>query len=126
MINLYLDDTRKCPENFILAKTFEEAIFILENYKVNILSLDHDLGLDKNGNLRKTGYDLVKYICENNILVNEIYLHTANPIGRENMYHTLLSAQRRGFINKSIKIYPYPYIRWQSKKFTKEGLIIKL
>ena len=61
MINLYLNDTRKSWK-FYISKNFWRNIFILENYKVNIFIIDHDLGLDKNGNLRKTGYDLVKYI----------------------------------------------------------------
>lgn len=107
-INLYLDDSRDCPKDFVLAKTIEEAIYYLKNFKVNILSLDHDLGIDKNGKLLPTGYDLVKYICENNIYIKEVYLHTDNPVGRENMYETLIASQRRGFISKDIKIYKYP------------------
>ncbi|EGQ26369.1 hypothetical protein HMPREF9372_1649 [Sporosarcina newyorkensis 2681] len=36
-----------------------------------------------------TGYDLVKYIFEKGLRANKIYLHTDNPVDRENMYHTL-------------------------------------
>lgn len=77
------------------------------NYTVDILSLDHDLGEDKQGNLLPTGYDLVKYICTEGLRANNIYLHTDNPVGRENMYETLKGAQRRGFIDSDIKIYHY-------------------
>ena len=64
MINLYIDDTRPKPEGFILAKTAEEAIKIIDSENIEILSLDHDLGTNRRGQLSPTGYDLVKYICE--------------------------------------------------------------
>lgn len=85
----------------------EEAIYYIENYKVHILSLDHDLGEDREGTLLPTGYDLVKYICENGLRADKIYLHTDNGVGRENMYQTLKAAQRRGFIDQDIEIYHY-------------------
>ncbi|WP_346421766.1 cyclic-phosphate processing receiver domain-containing protein [Oceanobacillus sp. E9] len=47
-----------------------------------------------------TGYDLVKIFCEKGLRANKIFLHTDNGVGRENMYHTLKGAQRRGFIDK--------------------------
>ncbi|WP_368488939.1 cyclic-phosphate processing receiver domain-containing protein [Clostridium sp. BJN0013] len=72
-INLYLDDLRDCPESFILARTVEEAIYYLENYNVEILSLNHDLGEDEKGNLLSTGYDLVKYICKQGLRADKIY-----------------------------------------------------
>lgn len=108
--NLYLDDLRDTPRGFQEARTVEEAILIIQCSTVHILSLDHDLGMDKEGNLRKTGYDLVKYICENGLKVNRVYLHTDNVVGRENMYQTLLAARRRGFIDSDIEIYPYSFI----------------
>lgn len=36
-----------------------------------------------------------------------IILHTDNSVGRDNMYYTLLGAQRRGFIDDNIEIYNY-------------------
>jgi hypothetical protein len=84
-INLYLDDLRDCPDGFILAKNVERAIYYLENYEIGILSLDHDLGEDELGNPQLTGYDLVKHFCERGLRADEIYLHTDNPVGRENM-----------------------------------------
>lgn len=107
MINVYLDDLRDCPEGFVLARNFDEAVKLLNDYEVNILSLDHDLGEDKNGRLRLTGYDLVKHMCEFGLRANKIYLHTDNSVGRENMFHTLKGAQRRGFIDSDIEIYHY-------------------
>lgn len=105
-INLYLDDLRDIPDGFMGARTVEEAISIMEKNSIHMLSLDHDLGIDENGNLLPTGYDLVKYICENRIRpANKVYIHTDNVVGRNNMYQTLLEAQRRGFIDGDIEIY---------------------
>lgn len=110
LINLYVDDLRKCPDNFVVARDYETAIQYLNTCSIDILSLDHDLGEDALGNLRPTGYDVVKYICENNIFAKKIYIHTDNVVGRENMYETLIAAQRRGFISSAIEIYRYPIV----------------
>ena len=79
----------------------------------------HDLGEDLQGNLLPTGYDLVKYICEKGLRANKIYIHTDNPVGRENMYQTLHGAKRRGFIDSDIEIYHYSitenkYTEWSN------------
>lgn len=106
-INLYLDDLRDCPKGFEVARTIDEAIEIFNNYKVNVLSLDHDLGEDRDGKLLPTGYDFVKYFCGNGLYADKIYIHTDNNVGRENMYETLKGSQRRGFISQEIEIYHY-------------------
>lgn len=109
-MNLYLDDLRDCPEGFQIARNIEEAKHYLNNFEIDILSLDNDLGVDENGNLLPCGYDLVKYICEKNFKINKIYIHTDNPVGRANMYETLLGARNRGFINENIQIFNYPLV----------------
>lgn len=109
-INLYVDDLRDCPDGFVIARTVEQAKYYLKNFEVEILSLDHDLGSDERGELLPTGYDLVKYICEEGLRADKIYLHTDNSVGRENMYHTLLGAQRRGFIGNDIEIFYYALV----------------
>ncbi|WP_332309455.1 cyclic-phosphate processing receiver domain-containing protein [Planococcus lenghuensis] len=96
-INLYVDDLRDCPSGFTVARNIEEAIHYFENWSINILSLDHDLGEDDEGNLLPTGYDFVKIFCERGYRANKIYIHTDNGVGRANMFHTLKGAQRRGF-----------------------------
>ncbi|MFY3790413.1 cyclic-phosphate processing receiver domain-containing protein [Ureibacillus sp. MALMAid1270] len=107
-INIYVDDLRDCPDGFVVARSMNEAIYHFENSTINILSLDHDLGCDDDGHLLPTGYDLVKIFCERGFHANKIYIHTDNPVGRENMYQTLLGAQRHGFISQDIMIYNYP------------------
>ncbi|MEK4801051.1 ankyrin repeat domain-containing protein [Oceanobacillus sp. FSL K6-0118] len=111
-VNLYLDDLRDIPDGFVGAKTIEHAVDIFENYKVHILSLNHNLGVNEEGNLAITGYDLVKQLCGSGIRpANRIYLHTDNVIERENMHQTLLAVQRRGFIDLDIEIYSYPFVK---------------
>lgn len=107
-MNIYLDDLRKCPKGFVLARTVEEAIALLEANEVDILTLDHDLGEDGNGDLLPTGYDLVKYMCERGLYAKKFYMHTSNPVGRENMASTLEAARKRGFIPEFVEIYRYP------------------
>ena len=51
--------------------------------KFNAIDLDHDLGEEK------TGYDICKYIIENNIKLDRVYIHTSNPVGRDNMKQLL-------------------------------------
>ena len=117
-INLYVDDLRDCPDGFTVARTMSEAIEIMDNNRINILSLDHDMGENGEGQLLPTGYDLVKYICEHGYRANKIYIHTDNPVGREAMYKTLKAAQKRGFIDESIQIYHYSIT---PNKYTETG-----
>ena len=109
-INLYVDDLRDCPEGFKIARTVEKALEYMNAFNINILSLDHDLGIDDNGNLLKSGYDLVKIICENGLRANKISLHTDNPVGRDNMYYTLIGARKHKIIDEDIEVYNYPIV----------------
>lgn len=108
-INAYLDDLRDCPNDFILAKNIDELKMLFANYDIAILSLDHDLGTDGLGQLLPTGYDFVKWFCEEGLFAERIYLHTDNIVGKENMYMLLKAAQKRGFISTTIAIFPHPF-----------------
>ncbi|WP_336784125.1 cyclic-phosphate processing receiver domain-containing protein [Paenibacillus illinoisensis] len=96
MINIWLDDVRPAPDGWLWAKTASECYEMLSRHvgEVNILSLDHDLG-DFNA---PTGYDLVKAICyeleTTDLLPRSIYLHSSNPVGRDNMYSALTNFYR--------------------------------
>ena len=107
--NIYLDDERQLPafynkDEFLIPRSFDACVEMFSKYQIGILSLDHDLGTDGNGDIAKTGYDFVKYFVENNLMCDEIRFHTANPVGRQNMLMYLLSAQKHGVISKNIKI----------------------
>lgn len=82
---LYVDDIRipkVWKEDVVkvtIARTYDEAIELLKNYKYDIIDLDHDLGEEK------TGYDVAKFIVEEQINIPIVYVHTANPVGRMNI-----------------------------------------
>lgn len=86
---LWLDDIRKPPvdtidEEYVWVKDFYEfQCWILENGMPDALDLDHDLGE------YRTGYDCLKFcigtIVGNNLRVPDLKVHSANPVGKENM-----------------------------------------
>jgi hypothetical protein len=95
-IKIWLDDTREAPSGWIRAYWPEEVFQLAQNYEVDTISLDHDLGNDKHG----TGYDVLTTI-EEMVVVNkmtsipEIKIHTANPAARKRMEMALESIQLR-------------------------------
>lgn len=91
---LWLDDERPMPDGFDLhVKTSREAIKAIREGGVSMVSLDHDLG-EGNG----TGYEVAKYIEEaafNGALIPmEIRVHSANPVGRNNIRRCIDNAKR--------------------------------
>lgn len=83
---LWIDDEREMPtEADFWAKSYDEAIKIFKNNedKTFIVDFDHDLGEDK------TGYDIAKYIVEQNIPIIAYKIHSMNPIGRANINQLL-------------------------------------
>lgn len=96
---LWIDDLRPVPNDYIncyyiiIAKSYTQAIKALHKFKYDIICLDHDLGEDK------TGYDVCKYIIENNISCKEFRIHTSNPVGRLNMTQ-LLNRYTEAIINQ--------------------------
>lgn len=86
---LYVDDIRQIPKELynsykcFQAFSYKQAITKLKKTKFSIIDLDHDLGEEK------TGYDICKYIVENNIRFDKIKIHTSNTVGRDNMIQLL-------------------------------------
>lgn len=91
---LYVDDERELPEQYKnegcwqCSKTVWEAITKLELLNFEVLSLDHDLGCWI-GNHELTGYDILLWLVnrkqEGQYVPKEIYVHSANPVGRNRM-----------------------------------------
>jgi hypothetical protein len=83
---LYLDDIRTPKSNgFTIARSVEEAKkLIREKGFPSYMSLDHDLGEDV-----PTGHDFVKWIVneymDKELPDFEFNIHSANPVGAENM-----------------------------------------
>lgn len=119
-MKIYLDDVRTTPEGWTRCYKVEEVQELMRNNVVTHMSLDHDLGASylchdcydvgtpwetqlqcKDGctcHCHKdgipldfpTGYDLVKWMAENDIWsVNKPIVHSANPAGRINMMATI-------------------------------------
>ena len=91
---LYLDDIREPKNEYdVIARSYDEAVnYISQNGIPNFISFDHDLGLDWDGTVAKSGYDLAKWLVEQSL--DEIlefpkdfsfYVHSANPIVKHNI-----------------------------------------
>lgn len=87
MINIFMDDCRKRPAGFALARTTEECLLLLRECEVNILSLDYDMGPED-----YSGDEVARRIVLEGLYPREIYLHTSSSAGRKAMYELLYSA----------------------------------
>lgn len=97
-MKMYLDDLRTPIEEFdFVVRSYDEAISIIKKYGVpNFISFDHDLGVNNDGSLLKTGYDLAKWLV-NSDLDNKNKLpsdfkfkvHSQNPVGKQNIISLL-------------------------------------
>ena len=95
-MKIYLDDTRDCPYSagWVIARSADECIELLETGFVDELSLDHDLGEGK------SGYDVIKWIekevyTNNFIPPQKMYCHSANPVGRQSIDAAIKKIQER-------------------------------
>lgn len=94
LIYIYIDDERHCPKEIqdayvvLTARDYYGAIdiikFCLSTGTAMYIDFDHDLGEGK------TGYDIAKYIVENQIPVEGYAVHSMNPVGVWNI-HQLMS-----------------------------------
>lgn len=82
---LFVDDIRvpQLKDDIEVVRNYNDAIFCLRNNIYDYISLDHDLGEDK------TGYDIAKYIVENQVQLKGFRVHSANSVGRFNIVQLL-------------------------------------
>ena len=88
-INIWIDDLREPPLNYAWCKNYDRAIktikyCLLFGKGIGHISFDHDLGEEK------SGYDIAKYLVENQINVTCFSVHSANPVGKFNIEQLLL------------------------------------
>ena len=91
VMKIWLDDLRVEPEGYETVKSVNEAIELIEkceknNEPIEVLDLDHDLG-----DYAYDGGDAIKlldYLAERETFYL-VEIHTANPVGKENMYRML-------------------------------------
>lgn len=103
-MKLWVDDVRPCPDGWVWAKTFTDAVEILESdVELTDASLDHDLGFElvdegtwdftkfegiakPYDGLAPTGYDLTKWMVERAVWPSQsLTVHSMNPVGVRNM-----------------------------------------
>ena len=93
-MTMYLDDLRILVEEYdFIVRSYDEAVGIVKEYGVpTFISFDHDLGIDSNGVLLKSGYDFVTWlVCadlDNNYKIPldfKYKVHSQNPVGKQNI-----------------------------------------
>ncbi len=90
-MKIWLDDLRPVPQGYEGAKSVNEAIALIEESEkagidIEVLDLDHDLG-----DYYTDGGDAIKlldWLAERETFY-PVEIHTANPVGRENMERML-------------------------------------
>ena len=93
-IYIFVDDIRDCNDikavhydYYHISRTYEDAVTAIDNsYTLGLnifISFDHDLGEDK------SGYDIAKYLVENNIGLLGFDCHSMNPVGSANIIQLL-------------------------------------
>ncbi|HHT7237753.1 MULTISPECIES: cyclic-phosphate processing receiver domain-containing protein [Bacillus] len=98
-MNVYMDDQRGCPYGYVLATTVESALQFVRSNKVNILSLDFNMGWRQ-----KNGLDFVEAFCTEGLYVNEIHLHTNDVIGMHQMKQRIEKGKVQGEIDPHIVV----------------------
>lgn len=91
MFKIFVDDIRiPLDEEWTIIKSYPDFIYFIENHNfdsIQEISLDHDLGLNENE--EKTGYDiakwLVNYSINNHTILPIVKVHSANPVGSNNI-----------------------------------------
>ena len=92
---LYLDDIRSPKDpTFVISRNVEDAKKLVETCGMpTFISFDHDLGMDKKGNVLSSGYDFAKWLVEMDM--DGIYVfpenfsfnvHSMNPVGSKNIH----------------------------------------
>jgi hypothetical protein len=95
---VFLDDERKPPSNeWVCFKWPQDVILFLQTFqgRVDVISLDHDLGNDNVG----TGYDVLTWLEEKvfenpEYPVPTIFVHSANSSARVKMELAIQSIMR--------------------------------
>lgn len=86
-MRIWLDDVRPAPEGYVLCHSVNEAISAIldaeaRGEEIEVIDCDHDLGdyYPDGGD----GIKLLDWLAERQTFY-PILLHTANPVGRDNM-----------------------------------------
>lgn len=122
MTGLFVDDIRAVPPelefmDWDIARTYSEAIDLLENNYYEVVSLDHDLAcfeevenydfVHEDGERpckELTGYDILCWIEQKLVdgfnVVGDIKIHTANPPAFRKMEIAINNMRERGLLDE--------------------------
>ncbi|WP_337102602.1 cyclic-phosphate processing receiver domain-containing protein [Paenibacillus sp. YIM B09110] len=89
-MKLFLDDRRRCPAGYRLARTANMCIAIIKANRISVLSLDYNLGLGQ-----PKGSTVAKYIAANAAYPAKIIIHSNDRLGRIRMYQHLVKHKPR-------------------------------
>jgi hypothetical protein len=97
-VRLWLDDERPAPEGWTRVFNQFQAIFLMEaaeyeGFVVDMISLDHDLG-ENAGDGYQVACWMEKQAGMNRRVPDELYCHSANPVGRMRIMQAFDSIQR--------------------------------
>ena len=110
MKKLYLDDIRiPKTEGWDIVRTYEDFVgWIEKNGLPEEVSFDHDLAeihydpktyTESFKYEEKTGYDAAKWMCDycwtNGLPIPKWNVHSANPVGRDNIKHLMENFEKR-------------------------------
>ena len=110
MKKLYLDDVRvPQTEGWDIVRSYDDFVnWIEENGLPEVISFDHDLAdVDYDPKTQRetfkyhetTGYDAAKWLCEycwtNGLPIPNWNVHSANPVGRDNIISILTAYEKK-------------------------------
>jgi len=109
-MKIFLDDIRNPSDNtWTLVRSYDDFVSLISStvYNVTDISFDHDLGLGL------TGMDAAKWLVEKSLdnpafasNLQSIHVHSANPVGAQNITGLFISARNHGIFNSELEITP--------------------
>jgi hypothetical protein len=97
-MKLFIDDIRQPSDvglnnlDWVVVKSYHQAMIMIHDYAPQEISFDHDLGFDE------TGYDIAKELVQldmdDNKYISDNFVfnvHSANPVGKKNIEEYLKS-----------------------------------
>lgn len=96
-MKLYVDDLRRCPDGWKLARTITDAISHLYQGRVREISLDHDIVFIRGSDIRmhKESFMSVAYymaVMPRDLRPDKVRIHTANVDAGWKMHDLLRNA----------------------------------
>ena len=97
-MKLFIDDIRRCPQGWEVARNVTEAIRIIATQNVGEISIDHDSSHGTNENTSTEvscpcDFTAVAYFigekCQNNFINPKITVHSVNPDGAKRIKNIL-------------------------------------